>query len=285
MTDSENPHWRFQLVESAGKPVAKPGVESAVERTEWFDLPNVILGTSWLRLLVIHTAFRAAEQTDYQRLLSQLREIERLFIEFPDLEPYYRESFLGDTAASLPEESRARAGHVASLQADLMEDVFYVLQLDRYANAPDNRGWMNLLRRWGRSKSFNARLELLDTTYSEEFLQFYHYYIRDYLATIDESPIPHPWDSKHRRADLRGTGIPETKREFATERDISTAKPLPGIFLDSGIREAASPRMTARSGEEPVEQPGTGQHGTGLGDAQNPSSGSPSDPPTTPPNA
>jgi hypothetical protein len=285
MTDKpEKPvRWRFE----AGEPVAK-------RTTTAYDLIHLdkVVDTSWLRLLVLHTAFRATEQTEYQRLLSQLRDIERLFIEYPDLEPYYRESYLGDDEAKVSENALIRAGHVASLQAELMEDVFYVLQLDRYANAPDNRGWMNLLRRWGRSKTFNDRLALLSTTYSEEFLQFYDLYIHDYDSTIDDAPIPHPWDIETRREKKPGPMSTKSPRRRLMEwvwtrrekKPGPTSTILPGGFLDSGIREPAPSRGSARSGERPLEQPGTGQHGSGLGESVD-SNDEPSGPPSTPPNA
>ncbi|MDQ6827432.1 MAG: hypothetical protein M3081_01025 [Gemmatimonadota bacterium] len=279
MTESsEQPHWRFESEQP----------EAEAPRT--VGPKEMELGTSWLRLLVQHTAFRATEQTEYQRLLSQLRAIERLFIRYTDLEAYYRESFLLDDTtpmSAMTDESVARAGHVASLQAELMEDVFYVLQLDRYANAPDNRGWMNLLRRWGHSPFFNERLDLLRTTYAEEFLQFYDLYIRGYDQTIDDSPIPHPWDAVGRRQVVRHTTRPQ--RAMAPKEGITALEEeitlLPGVFLDSGIREAAKASSTRRSGERPVEQPGTGQHGTGSAEPLTSSSEGSGEAPPTAPNA
>jgi hypothetical protein len=112
--------------------------------------------------------------------------------------------------------------------------VFYTLQLDRYGNSPDNRGWMNLFRRWGRSPTLNERFDELRPTFSEHFVAFYRLYIRNQRGSIEEVPLPHPWDRRE-----SGQG--------------------PGIFLDSGIREV-EPRPGG-GGERPVPEPGTGAHG------------------------
>ena len=130
------------------------------------------------------------------------------------------------------------------MQAQLMEDIYYTLQLSRYANAPDNRGWVNLLRRWGRSETFNRRFDELKTTFSLEFVQFYELYLRQYPWTIDEWPIPHPWDRQSRQQD---------------PRDV--AEHVSGVFLDSGIREVSPLRLGGRTGERPVPDAGTGGHG------------------------
>jgi hypothetical protein len=120
------------------------------------------------------------------------------------------------------------------MQAQLMEDVFFVLRLDRYGNARDNRGWMNLLRRWGRSPTFNKRFDELRSTFSQEFVEFYVLYLRKRYGTIEQSPIPHPWDRRKKFVPV-------------------------GVFLDSGIREAAPGHEAA--GERPLPQPGSGTHG------------------------
>lgn len=256
--------WRFQNKEAEAPP-------------EPFDGENE-LGDAWLRLQILHTAFRATALREYRYLIDSFWDIERIFLENEALESYYEEcrmtasvlpspASVTSAARSVPPQgstpgaeplkySRRMAGHVASLQAQLMEDAFYILRLDRYANAPDNHGWMNLFRRWGWSATFNQRFDELRSTFAEEFAQFYDLYLREYPATIDESPIPHPWDTELRRQD------PRSSFSVAPPSVARTRLPgsLPGVFLDSGIREVA-PDPTAGGGERPVEQPGTGGHG------------------------
>jgi hypothetical protein len=167
-----------------------------------------------------------------------------------------------------------------------MEEVFFGLQLTRYANAPDNRGWMNLFRRWGRSPTFNRRFDRLRSTLALDFLDFYDFYLRYYPCRIDEHPIPHPWDREERRGDPRYPDIlppsrtggepgicPKFLAEPARPVDEARREYLPGLYLDSGLREARThPPRT-------VEQAGTGGHG--IDDAKGGTQGyeTPSQPP------
>lgn len=229
------PAWRHEMVERAS-----PGP---------FESEEGVLRLSWVRLQTTHTAFRASEQREYQSLVRTVREIELLFLQHPQLRWYYEECMRPEAYSPMSTpagvgQAGGEVDHIATIQANLMEDVYETLQLRRYANAPDNRGWMNLLRRWGRSPTFNQRFDALQMTFSLEFVEFYDIYLRDYPLTIEESPVPHSWDPPSVRADPRDAGF------F-----------LPGIFLDSGIREAGTERRTPRNGQRPVPQPGTGGHG------------------------
>jgi hypothetical protein len=238
------------------------------------------LGKAWQRLQILHTPSRTTDPDEYRWIVDWLASFERLLLEHPNLEPYYQECFAsergGSVGASMPARS-PQIDHVATIQAQFMEEVFYVLSLDRHANASDNRGWMNLFRRWGRSATFNARLDELRSLLTMHFLTFYDLYLRNYPQRIDEEPVPHPWDSRARRRDPRGLdalpertgGMPgpahliEDEPSTAGQRPSAPQQPeqgeLPGIFLDPGIREAG--RKPPRPGERPFEQPGSARPG------------------------
>jgi len=209
------------------------------------------LDRAWNGLQIIHTPFRGVDQAEYWTLVRRLQELDSVFLGYSELDDYYRECLMPETAendassqdeAQRPAEPNRATDKVISLQAQLLEDIFYIVRLDRYANAPDNRGWVNLARRWGRSATFNERFEALRATFSREFVAFYDLYLRYNPFTIDESPIPHPWDR-----------VPESAATFDRKQG-------PGVFLDSGRREVM-PDVGPRSGERPVPQPGSGGHG------------------------
>jgi hypothetical protein len=231
------PQWRFEYV--SNEPVPKP-----------FLPDEDYLDRVWLELQLLHTAFRGVDQAEYWGLVRRLHDIELIFLDREELDTYYNECYRDEKTIH---ETLHRDGFgsahrtretdkVAGLQAQFMEDVFYVLQLNRYGNAPDNRGWMNLLRRWGRSPTFNARFAELRSTFTEEFVAFYKLYLRNQTGTMEEVALPHPWDRPPRW-------------------DGVTPIVGPGIFLDSGIREVARKRKDSRTGERPVPQPGSGGHG------------------------
>ena len=226
-----------------------------------FRPAEIRLNTAWRQLVLIHSSFRATEQKEYRGLIESLRYIERMFFDHPDLAAYYDEwastpSQAGDVSRARP---TARVRHVVAIQAQFMEDVYYVLQLDRFANALDNRGWMNLFRAWGRSPTFNAVFDGLRLTFQGEFEEFYDNYIRDYPGPIEEYPVPHPWDSEDAHKDPRDAAKRAAERG---ERRIF----LPGVFLDSGVQEVG------RHGERRRPRgasPGTGSRGVPVADPGN----------------
>jgi hypothetical protein len=219
---------------------------------------------AWGQMVILHTPFLPVEQREYARLVDRYRDLELLVLKDPELQGYYVESFhpsdpepasrkapRGPAAESGPQ---GKLGHVASIQAQLMEDVFYSFRLDRYANAPDNRGWMNLFRRWGRSTTFRERFDVMRATYSKEFVEFYDYYIRD-RDPIDLDPVPHPWDPRLRKVDKRAPPpLAEEDQEWAKRILYHHEEPeryIPGVYLDSGIREAEPQAL-----QSPDVQPG-----------------------------
>ncbi|OFW09935.1 MAG: hypothetical protein A3H96_02715 [Acidobacteria bacterium RIFCSPLOWO2_02_FULL_67_36] len=220
----------------------------------------------WQELLLRNTPFRAAEDEDYQDLLRQLKDLERLFLERPDLGSYYAECMQvsAPPPAAQPVPSGAPLAdtvHVSAMQLQLMEDAYYSLRLDQYANSPDNRGWMNLFRRWAWSATFQWHCGQLQSTFSEQFVEFFEKYIRAW-ESIDQEPIPHPWD------------VPETPTpavpyaaQFAAgirralERSDKHRR-VGGLYLDPGRREAGSPAGRPPGPREQTQHPVDGQRGT-----------------------
>ena len=82
-------------------------------------------------------------------------------MENPGLHAYYRECMdLPDDVDPLPavDVKPIDPVNLIVMQIQLMEDAYFSLRLDQYANARDNRGWMNLFRRWAQSETFQAPL-------------------------------------------------------------------------------------------------------------------------------
>lgn len=222
------PKWRFEVASPESAPKALVPYEDHLD-------------SAWMELQIFHTAFRGVDQTEYWALIKKLQDLELIFLDRPELDAYYRECYMDHrtfrdqhpTGFGEPRTTRA-TDKIAAMQAQLMEDVFFTLRLNRYGNARDNRGWMNLMRRWGRSPTFNKRFDELRTTFSQEFVSFYDFYVRKRYGTIEQSPIPHRWDRP---------------KKFVP----------PGVFLDSGIREAAPSHDDAD--ERPLPRPSSGAHG------------------------
>jgi hypothetical protein len=219
------------------------------------------LDRAWLSLLINHVPFLPVDEQEYARIVDSYRDLEKLVLRDPELQAYYAESFLpadevqswtsGDTTVG-DSAPGWKLHHVVTLQSQLMEDAYYAFRLDRNANAHDNRGWMNLFRRWGNSDTFKARFQSMRATFNRDFLDFYDYYIRD-LGPIDLEPVPHPWDPAGRREDLRKEPMLAEDREWA---DRLTERPaiggtIPGVYLDSGIREATPEKL-----QSPKASPG-----------------------------
>ncbi|MBI1872606.1 MAG: hypothetical protein HYS05_01795 [Acidobacteria bacterium] len=146
---------------------------------------------AWQDLLVLHTPFRASENENFQDLLRQLSAIEQLFLEHLSLQAYYLECMeLSPGPTASPSDETV---HMCAMQLQLMEDAYFSLRLDQFANAPDNRGWMNLFRRWGRSSLFQIQFLALQSTFSIQFVEFYQNYVENW----------DPIDDARRGASLR----------------------------------------------------------------------------------
>src|SRR5687768_10552484 len=92
----DEPKWRFTDSAAPNDPPPPP-IESPLSADE------AALNMSWMRLQIIHTAFRAADQKDYLSLTDALQALERLFLERHDsLNDYYRECFAPEQPPTWP---------------------------------------------------------------------------------------------------------------------------------------------------------------------------------------
>jgi hypothetical protein len=207
---------------------------------------------AWDDLLIHHSPFKAADNDQFKELTKTLNELDRIVMENPGLHAYYRECMIHGGAQAPP------AGvtpidpiNLVVMQIQLMEDAYFSLRLDQYANAHDNRGWMNLFRNWARSETFQRHFRELQTMYSNDFVTFYCHYIHKW-GLIDTEPLPHAWDVMHATESGPHTVAWECRRRGAR-----------GFFLDPGRREAREPDDTTKfAPQEP--QPLSGQRGSTL---------------------
>ncbi|MBI3263664.1 MAG: hypothetical protein HYZ58_11020 [Acidobacteria bacterium] len=191
---------------------------------------------AWQDLLVLHTPFRASENENFQDLLRQLSAIEQLFLEHLSLQAYYLECMeLSPGPTASPSDETV---HMCAMQLQLMEDAYFSLRLDQFANAPDNRGWMNLFRRWGRSSLFQIQFLALQSTFSIQFVEFYQNYVENW-DPIDDAPIPHPWDLALGAEPHYGSAGRTRKAVETTRARFKPDRIVPGIYLDSGRRETS----------------------------------------------
>jgi hypothetical protein len=229
----------------------------------WYKLPRLV----WDELRIYHSPFKAADNAEFRQLTERLGELEQLFLESPSLRWYYLECM------NLPAEDGVQSDgivplNVIAMQIQLMEDTYFAVRLDLYANARDNRGWMNLFRRWGRSRTFADTFGRLQSNYSADFVVFFCNYLLNW-GDVDQYPVPHAWDVG-----------PDLDPEFAHPAAIACwERRAPGMFQDNGRLEARAPEPG-----EPVIPPPIkaqkGQHGgaTAVDESRPPTS-------TTPPDA
>ena len=237
----------------------------------------------WRALLHEHMPFHHVREEDRAVLLDKQRDLEHIFLGAHDsrLSAYYKEAWLGippvnrelQPATDVNANDADLMRHVVHLQALLMAQAVEALRLDRYANAPPNRGWMNLFRRWGASWTFNYWFDELRDTFSRSFVHFYDDYVRYIGQRIDEVPLRHPWDMKatfERRVERLQDEIEHRGTRIKVEPRPS---PYPGLFLDSGTLEQhaasaseasvapdAAPPKEGHAGEAPPGAPATDDH-------------------------
>jgi hypothetical protein len=163
------------------------------------------------RLRGQHLAFRAPARCDECSLEELRLRILTAVTESADLESYYREAWAHGSApaaaAHEPPDAPAPHRRIAVMQVELMMRAFYALQLQLFANAPENHGWMTLFRSWGRSPRFNRVFVELAHTLAPEFRRFYDLYVRELPARASKTghlPIHHPWLAP---PDARGRGL------------------------------------------------------------------------------
>jgi hypothetical protein len=258
-----------EIREALGLPFMAPALDT--NDVDWcameFPLsPNRRTWDAWDDLLIHHSPFKAADSEHFRELTKSLNELEQVVIENPGLHAYYRECMLSaDTiAATTTDVTPIDPINLIGMQIQLMEDAYFSLRLDQYANAHDNRGWMNLFRSWARSKTFQQYFRQLQTMYSNDFVTFYCHYVHNW-GPIDTQPLPHAWDVMHATESGLHTVAWECRRRGAR-----------GFFLDPGRREAREPDDTTKyAPQEP--QPLSGQRGSTLA-SETPPPSSPPDP-------
>jgi hypothetical protein len=242
--------------EALGLPFTAPYIDAKGVATCAMEFPlppNRMAWDAWDDLLIHHSPFKAADSENFRELTKTLTELEQVVIQNPGLHAYYRECMISaDTIASPPSDvAPLDPINLIVMQIQLMEDAYFSLRLDQYANAHDNRGWMNLFRSWARSKTFQQHFQHLQTVYSNDFVTFYCHYI-DNWGLIDTEPLPHAWDVMHATESGLHTVAWECRRRGAR-----------GFFLDPGRREAREPDDTKKfAPQEP--QPLSGQRGSTL---------------------
>ena len=221
---------------------------------------------AWDDLLIHHSPFKAADSDHFRELSKTLNELEQVVIENPGLHAYYRECMLPADSIPAPASDATPIDpiNLIVMQIQLMEDAYFSLRLDQYANAHDNRGWMNLFRTWAKSETFQRHFQQLQTMYSNDFVTFYCHYIHRW-GLIDTEPLPHAWDVMHATESGPHKVAWECRRRGAR-----------GFFLDPGRREAREPDdRTKFAPQEP--QPLPGQRGSTLaGEATPPAAPPPS---------
>lgn len=230
--------WLY-TVDGSGVPAAERRADRQLEAAATPEKTE----RAWRLLLRLHMPFQDDEEGVRERLHERLRDIEGLFAEHDvALGPYRAEVFDGKYPATLSVLT-PNLRHVATLQVRLMEDAYEALRLHRYANAPANRGWMNLFRRWGSSPTFVSHFATMEPLVGEAFARFFEHYVRG-RGPIEQEPIPHPWDEHVSRAPERDA------RRASPPHGVTPRGRAPGVYLDSGIIDT-----TARS--DRAESPST----------------------------
>lgn len=244
-------HWQFeQKPDVLGMPVNDANFDTALDN-------------SWGELLRTHMAYQPITDDARARLLDALRQIELLFhAQHPDeVSRYYEKVFLQRNVNDLSGEESDAVRHIAVLQVHLLEQAYYTLKLGRFANAPTNRGWMNLFRRWGVSITFNTLFNELRPLVSRSVLRFYDDYVRDMTDVIDVAPVRHPWD-KDRTLPTRDVLEPEDQQWERQWKALKIQYPhgshnVSGVYLDSGIIETSSePAGETGEGARAPKSPG-----------------------------
>jgi hypothetical protein len=200
---------------------------------------SIVPALAWEELRIQHSPFRVAGNELFLGLLKELSEIGNLIVSSPSLAWYYPE-YLGIPPEPQSRTKRGDPSHIVAMQANLMENAYFSLRLDHYANAHDNRGLMNTFRRWGRSITFKRHFATLRSNHSSEFVAFYSHYIEDW-EDIDQYPVPHAWDIGFGME--VGTGHPsalECRRRGA-----------PGLFQDPGRAEVREPVLLSARAPAP----------------------------------
>jgi hypothetical protein len=210
-----------------------------------------------------HLAFRRPERTDVAALEELRLEILSEVAKDKELDSYYREAWgLPVTPESSdPSRSTDLAPHrrIVAMQIELMARAFSVLQLQLFANAPENRGWMTLFRRWGNSPRFKTVFRQLAIAYAPEFRKFYELYIEDARipgTASGDLPIHHPWLAPK---GARGRGLYMDCGRVEPEVEVRPgAEGVGGAKGTDGVRTAPEqPSDSGTGGDPPGHPPNT----------------------------
>ena len=206
-----------------------------------------------------HLSFRKPDKDDEARLEELRLRILHDVTALPELEDYYLEawSVTGDRAATTLDTPPHLYRRVAVMQLELMVRAFYVLQLQLYANAPENHGWVTLFRSWGRSRRFNLVFAELEATLNPEFRKFYRLYLHDLPSRASSSghlPVHHPWlEPDARKKGLKGRGLYMDSGRVEAEIELEV-RPGAGGVGDQRGREGADQPFERPSGGEPPKK-------------------------------
>ena len=106
------------------------------------------------------------------------------------------------TTNPLPQDAQR---HIVQLRLSLMEEVFEILRLDRYANVPANEGWMNRFRSWANSPVFGDYFPALSAFSTQSFVHFVNNSLMQ-QGRAESQKAAHPWDAGATNASFLSTG-------------------------------------------------------------------------------
>jgi GNAT superfamily N-acetyltransferase len=86
-------------------------------------------------------------------------------------------SLLGIDEKTLPTSDLRSCLHLFNVQVQIMENVFYAINLGEYHAHQLNRGWINLFRRWTAKDTFRRLWPGLRATFSKAFVDFAEYHL------------------------------------------------------------------------------------------------------------
>lgn len=86
-------------------------------------------------------------------------------------------SLLGVNPHILPPDDLRSVLHIVTVQVQIMENVFYAVNLNEYHAHQLNRGWINLFRRWTATPTFRRIWPGLRATFSKAFVDFAEYHL------------------------------------------------------------------------------------------------------------
>ena len=119
--------------------------------------------------------------SEHSEQLSALQDLlrEQINLGFldPQVWPEWSRLMRGEpskSALALPADAaQRRAGfYVCNRVLELMERVYYDLNLEEQSAHPDNRGWMNMFRHWSWSSMFRVTYAIAASTYGARFQDF-----------------------------------------------------------------------------------------------------------------